>query len=72
MPTRRTSRERPERTTLPGIADIRITADAPTTAAVLAVLRQEFTITDPRGGYTGGRTYLQADVGNPAPDDEES
>ncbi|WP_430479319.1 hypothetical protein ACQZM9_21815 [Streptomyces sp. P11-1] len=62
-------RERPEQATLPGIADIRIRADEGTTQAVLEVLRREFVITSPRG-YSGGRTYLQADVGNPAPDDD--
>ncbi|MFD7516071.1 hypothetical protein ACFV85_14890 [Streptomyces niveus] len=60
---------RTEHATLPGIADIRIVADARTTEAVLAVLRSEFTITAPRP-YSGGRTYLQLDTGNTAPDTE--
>lgn len=66
----RPHRARPERTTLPGIADIRITADEATTAAVLELLEREFVTTSPRS-YSGGRTYLQADVGNPAPDDRD-
>lgn len=64
--------DRPARQTLPGIAKIRITADEATTAAVVAALRREFTITEPSGRYGGG-VYLDADVGNFAPDpDEES
>lgn len=58
---------RPERTTLPGIADIRITADERTTEIILNVLRSEFTITTPRP-YSGGRSYLQLDTGNTSPD----
>ncbi len=58
---------RPERTTLPGIADIRIVADEATTELVLDVLRASFTITEPRP-YPGGRSYLQLDTGNTAPD----
>lgn len=61
--------DRPARQTLPGIAKIRITADEATTAAVVAALRREFTITEPSGRYGGG-IYLDADVGNPAPDPE--
>ncbi|MFB6787680.1 hypothetical protein ACFCWT_13490 [Streptomyces olivaceus] len=63
-----TRHERPERTTLPGIADIRIVADEATTKLVLDVLRANFTITSPRA-YSGGRSYLQLDAGNPASDD---
>lgn len=59
--------QRPERTTLPGIADVRIIADEATTRLVLDVLRANFTITAPRA-YSGGRSYLQLDAGNPAPD----
>jgi hypothetical protein len=65
-----TRRPRPERTTLPGIADIRITADEATTAIILDVLRASFTITAPRA-YSGGRSYLQLDAGNTAPDTGE-
>ncbi|MFF3710342.1 hypothetical protein [Streptomyces phaeochromogenes] len=60
-------RPRPERTTLPGIADIRIVADEATTELVVAVLQANFTITTPRP-YSGGRSYLQLDTGNTAPD----
>lgn len=41
-------RPHPERTTLPGIADIRIVADEATTELVVAVLQASFTITTPR------------------------
>ncbi|MDT0435635.1 MULTISPECIES: hypothetical protein [Streptomyces] len=64
----REPRPRRERAFLPGIADIRITADEATTRAVLAVLEASFHTTDPRP-YDGGRTYLQLDAGNTAPDD---
>lgn len=61
--------DRPARQTLPGIAKIRITADEATTAAVVAVLGREFVITTPSDhGKYGGGVYLDADVGNPAPD----
>lgn len=66
----RPRRERPERTTLPGIADIRIVADEATTARVLAILQSEFITTDPRP-YPGGRTYLQLDTGNTATDPDQ-
>ncbi|MFD3479891.1 hypothetical protein [Streptomyces sp. NPDC058695] len=59
---------RPERTTLPGIADVRIVADTATTQRIVDVLRTEFVITEPRP-YSGGRSYLQLDTGNTAPDD---
>ncbi|GGS26978.1 hypothetical protein GCM10010252_77390 [Streptomyces aureoverticillatus] len=39
---------RPDRTTLPGIADIRITANKATTDLVLDVLPREFITTAPR------------------------
>ncbi|MEU2078594.1 hypothetical protein [Streptomyces sp. NPDC013489] len=58
----RPRRERPERQHLPGIADIRISADEATTRAVLDVLEREFRCTDART-YDGGRAYLQLDVG---------
>ncbi|MEU8967061.1 hypothetical protein AB0C89_35930 [Streptomyces sp. NPDC048491] len=58
---------RAPRSTLPGIADIRITADAATTAIVLDVLRAQFTTTDPRG-YASGHTYFQLDAGCTDPD----
>ncbi|MET8717386.1 hypothetical protein ABZV52_29920 [Streptomyces sp. NPDC004735] len=58
---------RPDRETLPGIADIRITADEATTALIVDALRREFTITSPRP-YSGGRSYLRLDTGNTAPD----
>lgn len=64
----RARRERPEHRHLPGIADIRITADEPTTRAVLDVLEREFRCTDGRP-YDGGRTYLQLDTGCTDPDD---
>lgn len=62
--------QRPPRQTLPGIAKIRITADEATTAIVVEALRREFVITEPSGRYGGG-VYLDADVGNPAPDPDE-
>lgn len=61
---------RPDRETLPGVADLRIVADEATTAAVLDVLRANFTITSPRP-YSGGRSYLQLDTGNTAPDPDD-
>ncbi|MGA5411613.1 hypothetical protein ACPCSC_30700 [Streptomyces lavendulocolor] len=64
---RRERAERQGRETLPGIADIRIVADEATTDVILDVLRAHFTITVPRP-YSGGRSYLQLDTGNPAPD----
>ncbi|MFJ4787589.1 hypothetical protein [Streptomyces sp. NPDC088794] len=64
----RSARPRAPRTFLPGIAEIRITADEATTQAVLDVLQGAFHTTDPRP-YDGGRTYLQLDAGNTAPDD---
>ncbi|MFD7860961.1 hypothetical protein [Streptomyces sp. NPDC059783] len=60
--------ERPPRQTLPGIAKIRITADEATTQMVVDVLQRAFVTTDPSPRYGGG-VYLDADVGNPAPDD---
>ncbi|MCX5601601.1 hypothetical protein OOK29_25965 [Streptomyces phaeochromogenes] len=63
-------RPRPERTTLPGIADIRIVADEATTQLVLDVLQTHFTTTTPRP-YSGGRSYLQLDTGNTAPDGDD-
>ncbi|MFE9241785.1 hypothetical protein [Streptomyces sp. NPDC007007] len=62
---RRDTRE--PRSTLPGIADIRITADEATTAVVLDVLRTQFTTTNSRS-YTSGHTYLQLDAGCTDPD----
>ncbi|MFC8676707.1 hypothetical protein ACFUEN_28980 [Streptomyces griseorubiginosus] len=64
----RERRERPARTFLPGIADVRIMADEATTQAVLDVLQSAFHTTSPRP-YDGGRTYLQLDTGCTAPDD---
>ncbi|MFC8223947.1 hypothetical protein ACFUTY_37985 [Streptomyces sp. NPDC057362] len=58
---------RAPRSTLPGVADIRITADEATTAIVLDVLRSQFTTTDARG-YASGHTYLQLDAGCTDPD----
>ncbi|MDG5807935.1 hypothetical protein P9869_35865 [Streptomyces ossamyceticus] len=63
----RARRERTERTFLPGIADIRIMADAATTKAVLDVLQANFRCTDART-YDGGRAYLQLDTGCTDPD----
>jgi hypothetical protein len=64
------TRKSPDRTSLPGIADIRVVADEATTAVVLEVLRANFTITVPRG-YSGGRSYFQLDTGGTAPDPGE-
>lgn len=58
---------RTDRSTLPGIADIRLRADDATARVVLDVLRAHFTVTAPRG-YPGDRWYLQLDTGNTAPD----
>ncbi|MEV7871491.1 hypothetical protein AB0P17_36575 [Streptomyces sp. NPDC088124] len=58
---------RPPRSTLPGIAEIRITADPDTTARVVAALAAEFRTTDPRP-YPSGCTYLQLDTGATEPD----
>lgn len=59
--------QRTDPVTLPGVADVRIVADEATTDLVLDVLRTHFTITAPRP-YSGGRSYLQLDAGNTAPD----
>ncbi|MFJ2178906.1 hypothetical protein ACIOHE_39185 [Streptomyces sp. NPDC087851] len=58
---------RPPRSTLPGIADVRIAADAATTARVVAALAAEFRSTDPRTALNGC-TYLQLDTGSTDPD----
>ncbi|MGW7386574.1 hypothetical protein [Streptomyces sp. NPDC054794] len=60
---------RPDRETLPGVAELRLRADQDTANVVLDVLRAHFTITAPRG-YSGGRFYFQLDTGNTAPDRE--
>ncbi|MBT2898527.1 hypothetical protein [Streptomyces sp. McG3] len=62
---RRDTRE--PRSTLPGIADIRITADEATTAIVVDALRAQFNTTVSRR-YTSGNTYLQLDAGCTDPD----
>ncbi|MEV5348966.1 hypothetical protein [Streptomyces achromogenes] len=59
--------EREERQTLPGIAEVRLRADADTAEVVLEVLRAHFTVTTPRG-YSGDRWYFHLDTGNTAPD----
>ncbi|KUJ68086.1 MULTISPECIES: hypothetical protein [Streptomyces] len=63
---RRDTRE--PRSTLPGIADIRITADEATTAIVLDVLRTQFIATSVSRRYTSGNTYVQLDAGCTDPD----
>ena len=60
----RTRSERPERTTLPGIARVRITGDPEATARVLAVLAAAFPVTDP-AGYPGARSHLEIDTRAP-------
>ncbi|MEV7422855.1 hypothetical protein [Streptomyces sp. NPDC091212] len=60
---------RPPRSTLPGIAEVRITADPATTARVVAALAAEFRTTDPRT-YTSGCTYFQLDTGSTDPDSD--
>ncbi|MFJ5820143.1 hypothetical protein ACIQGT_40590 [Streptomyces sp. NPDC093108] len=53
---------------MPGIADIRITADEATTAIVLDVLRTQFIATSVSRRYTSGSTYVQLDAGCTDPD----
>lgn len=52
---------------LPGIVRLRIVGDDQATARVLAILREEFTCTDP-AAYDGGRVYLDLDT-RPVPPD---
>ncbi|MFJ5645814.1 hypothetical protein [Streptomyces sp. NPDC093223] len=49
------------RRTLPGVARVRITGDDAATQALLDVLAQHFTVTDP-DPYSGGRSYLEVDT----------
>ncbi|MFF1600776.1 hypothetical protein ACFVYV_25260 [Streptomyces mirabilis] len=60
-------REREDRETLPGVAEVRLRADDATAQVVLDVLRANFTITAPRD-YPGNRWYFQLDTGNTAAD----
>lgn len=53
------------RKTLPGVARVRITGDDAATQALLDVLAQHFTVTDP-DPFSGGRSYLEIDT-RPAP-----
>jgi hypothetical protein len=63
-------REREDRETLPGVAEVRLRADDATAQVVLDVLRANFTITAPRD-YPGNRWYFQLDTGNTAADPDE-
>jgi hypothetical protein len=63
-------REREDRETLPGVAEVRLRADEATAQVVLDVLRANFTITAPRD-YPGNRWYFQLDTGNTAADPDE-
>lgn len=55
------------RTTLPGIARVRITGDDNATKALLDALAEHFTVADP-DPYSGGRNYLDVDTRpGPAP-----
>ncbi|MFF1733736.1 hypothetical protein [Streptomyces sp. NPDC058247] len=56
------------RTTLPGVARVRITGDDNTTQSLLDALAKHFTVTDP-DPYSGGRNYLEVDTRGPAPRD---
>ncbi|MEU6618972.1 hypothetical protein [Streptomyces parvus] len=49
------------RRTLPGVARVRITGDDAATQALLDVLGEHFTVTDP-APYSGGRNYLEVDT----------
>ncbi|WP_228773856.1 hypothetical protein [Streptomyces sp. VN1] len=49
------------RKTLPGVARVRITGDDAATQALLDVLAEHFTVTDP-DPYSGGRSYLEVDT----------
>ncbi|WP_330269947.1 hypothetical protein [Streptomyces griseorubiginosus] len=49
------------RTTLPGVARVRITGDDAATQALLDVLAEHFTVTEP-APYSGGRSYLEVDT----------
>ena len=49
------------RTTLPGVARVRITGDDAATQALLDALAEHFTVTEP-APYSGGRSYLEVDT----------
>ncbi|MFF4409755.1 hypothetical protein [Streptomyces sp. NPDC001404] len=58
-------RHHTERTTLPGIAHVRITGDPAATQRIVDLLAEHFTMTDP-APYSGGRSYLDIDTRTPA------
>ncbi|MFE6903889.1 hypothetical protein ACFVFJ_44925 [Streptomyces sp. NPDC057717] len=68
---RQPRRDREDRETLPGIAEVRLRADKATAQVVLDTLRANFTITAPRD-YPGDRWYFRLDTGNTAPDLDET
>ncbi|MFE4264475.1 hypothetical protein [Streptomyces sp. NPDC056883] len=54
------------RTTLPGVARVRITGDDTATQTLLDALADRFTVTDP-APYSGGRNYLDVDTRSAGP-----
>ncbi|GHH54643.1 hypothetical protein [Streptomyces candidus] len=59
------------RQTLPGVARVRITGDESATEALLDVLAEHFTVTDP-APYSGGRNYLEVDTRGHTPRDGDA